>query len=311
MFKKKKILILSSLVVLVMVTSGVLVTFWLTSGSRTFKNGGVKLAEEKKYVVATTLETPEGNLGYLEVTTPDGNYTEYKAETSKDSKSNGGVTSGSNYMLYDWLTTDGKLYTLNSSYVENDTKSSMWMFMPEEYAKSLSERRTLYYKSLLSGMSDIKEGDTKEVDLGYSSKSTVQEYTCKIDSGVIKSMLGIDTLGLYNSLLSESKSKGDENLQKLMEKYISDKNKTLTFSDGDMTFQIFDGKLVGYTISCGGLGSTMKISKNLVMSDVELRALPDFESNLGAYYDTVKTYADFVADYPSEEEAKKALDSKK
>lgn len=287
---------------------GVLLGLKLTEGKRAFRGGGKLLGESDRYVVATTIETPEGNLGYLEVTTPDGNYTEYKANTEKDSKSNGGVTSGSDYMLYDWLTTGGSLYTLNSSYEENSTTSNMWMSMPEAYSKLVSSRKTLYFKELGSGMRHVKKGEEKDVDLGYSTKSKVQEYTCDITSSSVKSMLGIDTLGLYNSLLAEAKSKGDKNMQNLMEGYITKQDDKLTFSDGTMTFQIFEGKLVGYSIDCGGLGSTMKISKTLIMSEVELRALPDFESSVGEYYTTVKSYADYVSGYDSEDEAKEALE---
>ena len=280
--------------------------YFSKANDRVINQGVLGLERLDKYVISTSVKMPDSSLAYIEVNTPYGCYTEYPYTDSEKSNTTEGSKS---YKIYDWLTIDNKLYNINTQYTDGKD-AKLWLQMPEDYANQLKDRRTMYATELVSSVKKIKKQDTQEMDIGLSEKVGVQLYSASIESDTIKSIMGRDTLGLYKALKSESEKNKDTSVMNLMDIYINKSENELTFSDGEITFGTYDNKLVYYKISCGGLGSTMEVTKLLLLSDIEMRALPDFESSNSSYYDSIKSYADYVDTAGGEEKVKEQLNSK-
>lgn len=253
------------------------------------------------YMVSASISMPSETTYYLEVNDENGSYTQY----SMDEQGNLGKVSyeesnNTNFMLFDWITPEGKGYLVNQNYVKDE--SSQWLVLPQEYSKSLLSRKSLYLNELKAGMSDFKKGETIQADLGKGDVD-LQLYTCTIKSDVVADVIGIDTLGLYEALEAESEAKNDENVKKLTETYIDELEMNLVFSDAKATIGVYEGVVRYLQMEVGGLGSRMKHTKIVLEpDDTVLYDTPNFESQ-ESYYVSIKELADYVAEYDSYEEA--------
>lgn len=285
-YLNKKVVGIVSSITCIIVAIGVGVGFHLSRVNNRVLDKSIKnLGELDKYVVVTSIKMPDSSLSYIEINSSCGCYTEYPYTDGEKSDT---VNGSKSYKLYDWLTTDDKLYNVNTAY---NSDSTLWLEMPDDYAKELKDRKVMYANEILPKLKKIKKQDTEEMDIGLSEKVDVQTYKADIKSDTIKDIMGKDTLGLYKALKSEGEDKKDTSVVNLMNSYIDKSDNELTFSDGEIELGVYEDKLVYYKITCGGLGSTMEVTKLLLLSDIEMRALPDFESS-SSYYDSIKAYAD-------------------
>ena len=257
------------------------------------------------YLVSVGITMPSESTYYIEVNDKNGSYTQY----STDDEGNLGKTSyenadNTNFMLFDWVTPDDKGYLVNQSYTEGENKQ--WLSLPSDYAHKLQSRKILYMDTLMEGLHDVEKGDTTTADLGNGDKE-LQLYMGTIDSDVIASVIGVDTLGLYGSLKDEAENNKDDNVISLMDKYLEELDMNLTFSDAKATFGVCDDVIRYLQLEIGGLGSRMVYTKTVLdTTDAVLYDTPDF-SSCESYYLSVKELADYVAKYGSYEEAMEDL----
>lgn len=170
---------------------------------------------------------------------------------------------------------------------------------------SVSGRTTLYMDKYLDSLYNIesKGKQTIETDAG-SFEYTV--YTANIPSSVVKDVCGIDTLGLYKHVKDDNSD--NDNIGKLMDVYINNLDDTLTFSKGTISFGIDGNGVLTYVqLSAGGLGTSMKYTKEIVLNpSLDFRSLPDF-SQSKEFIDNITDLANYVAKYDSYDDAMKAL----
>jgi hypothetical protein len=257
------------IVVLVIIIAS-LIAFVLEYPGVALKRAGRNTESLEKYSVMTSVILPDGTLNYLEVTTPNGNYTEIPYQAS---------TSDYSYMLRDWLTTDGTLYELNPKYSETattDEGKAVWLKTPKSYGLALKQRKSLYSDIIADGLFSSSKTEKTQMDLG-TGEVTVQLYTGKLSSKAIKKIFQKDTYDLYSSIASEVPTK-DADFRAFLSNSLSQLNMSLTFSDAEITYGVYDGKLVCWKFETGGLGNTLTISKQLNLSNLEVRELPDFSS---------------------------------
>lgn len=260
------------------------------------------LAEySEDYMVSASISMPSETTYYLEVNDSNGSYTQYSMD---DSGALGKVSyeaaDNTNFMLFDWITPDGKGYLVNQNYTEGE--NSQWLVLPLDYSKNLLDRKVLYLNKLQTGMSNFEKDEVIQVDLGNGDVD-LQLYNCTISSDVVAEVLGIDTLGLYQAISSESKTKNDASVTELMDKYISELEMNLVFSDAKATIGVNDGVVRYLKMEVGGLGSRMTSTKVVLDSDSSVSYdTPDFSSQ-EAYYTSVKELADYVAEYDTYEDA--------
>lgn len=251
------------------------------------------LGKQSKYTVMTSMSMPDASANYIEVNTPDGNYTEYPYNSqNKEVKTGGDTTKGQSYVMQDWLTNDNKLYEINPSYNSGAPKgdtNTIWISMPDSYAQKLKDRKTLYGREIASGLYDIKKDAEVQMDLKSSGKSTVQMYKAKVKSSVVKEIMKKDSYDLYFEILKQAEQKKDKEVTDWINTNLTKLDRNLTFSDGDITYGVCDGQLVYWEIEVGGLGSQMKMVKKVILEDGETRSLPDF-SNCSDMYNQVKTH---------------------
>ena len=300
-FNKKRSII-TTLVILLILSTVCGVSFYIEHNVFTFKSAGKKLSSESKYTVMTSMVMPDGNVGYIEVNTPDGNYTEYpykdkntnKDADKKKADTDDKATEGTTYILNDWLTNDNKLYEINAKYSASSPKSDLntiWTSVPDSYAKVIADRKTMYADLLAGGMYDIVKSGKSNIDIGSENKVEIQQYTCKIKGDTIAELMYKDSYDLYSTFASIAKSKKDTAMETWLNTNLTKLKRNLTFSDADMKFGIYDGKLVTWELEVGGLGSQMTLSKRVIIEEGETRSLPDF-SSCSELYNHVKGYVD-------------------
>lgn len=257
-------------------------------------------AREGKYLIANEMSMPDGNVFYIEVIDNKlGNgYTEYPV----DEKGNVGTISfydeknKAQYQLFDWWTQSGNAYTFQMT----DDKGGVWMQMPDTYGQILLSRNVMYLDILTANAYDFNDGS----DLTGEGEDKIVLYTCKVPSEDVAKAMGIDSLSLYESLLTDAMKAEDKSTIELCTKYLDELSMNLVFSEGLLTIQMTNDEITGMTLEAGGLGTRMYITKTIAVSgdDIALRDVPNF-TGASAYYDSVKELADYVAQYGSYEEA--------
>ena len=247
--------------------------------------GGVQSALAKlkgyapDYMVSTVLDAPGGGSVYIEVQCKDGNYTEY----SVDEDGNLGVvdyenmSEGVNYLLTDWITTDGKMYTMQ----ENEDGNGVFERLPNKYAELCSSRRYLYVDKMLDFFTETEYQEALTVDIGNGDEE-IALYRCKLPSSVVKDILGIGTYGLYSSIHEENS--GNSSIVKLCDYYLEDYDMNLVFSDAIVVLGISGGMLKYMTMEVGGLGMRLYLTKAIITEAVEVRELPDFSGVTSILY---------------------------
>lgn len=280
---KKKSIIIGILGVVTCISLGVGIIKIKNSNINIFKNGAEILSKKEDYEVITKITFPDSELSYLEVNSNEGNYTEYPYNES-EKKISETIEANSSYILYDWLTKDDELYRVNYDYKEG-SEDSMWFKMPKEYAKLVSKRKTLYSDIIEKGLKNIKESEIEKLDLGLADMPSVRMYKGIVKSDTIKELMSIDVLSL-DTILRKDKANSDK-LNEHLDTIINENNMKLTFSDGKITFGVYDNQLVYYKITTGGIGNTMTIEKTVVFSDIEKRALPTFSNSVMDYRDYI------------------------
>lgn len=259
---------------------------------------------QSDYIISTVMEMPENNVCYIESVTADGVYTEYPL-SADGSYSPVAFEDANNtkYYLTDWLTKDSKMYIVDSRY-EQGQSDNMWIQMPDSYAKDVGNRSTMYLNWIVPSLTDITAGDAIDTDLGAGTV-TMTIYKAKMPADIVKKVCGVDTLGLYKDIETETE---DPNTVSLLNRYIKELDMSLTFSDANVVIGVYDGAVRYLQIQAGGLGSVMYYTKTILVQNFEHRDKPDF-SGASLYMDNVKSLADHVAKYPTYEEAIAALNT--
>lgn len=270
---------------------------------KTVKDAAHKLKDTyTDYIIANTVEAPDGNMEYLDIVHGDSSYTEY----SVDSDDNlGTLTWGSSesmtYTMTDWLNSDGKYYMFTT----DDAGESLVYSFPDSYTNYVSGRSTLNIDYLLDHAYSIEEYEPAELDLGGG----VEEYTTYrfwVGSDCLPDLLGASSYGVYKSIMEEQGA--EENVVSLCKYYLEDLQMDLTFSDANVVVGIDqDGILKYMCLEVGGLGTRMYLTKAVVaVRNDNARETPDF-SGAVPFSSSLKDLADYVASFGSYEEAMNSL----
>lgn len=254
------------------------------------------------YIIANTLNAPDGDTEYLEVVHEDLSYSEY----SIDSDNNlGTLQYGSadtiSYVLTDWLNSDGKYYLFSS---DKDDKSVIYS-IPDNYNSFVKDRPFLYVNKLLDNAKSIEDFGDMELDLG-NGVETVKTYKIKVKNEVLKEILGVSSYGIYKSIVDDKDT--DANVKKLCGYYLEDLDMNLTFSDANVVVGVDnDGILKYMCLETGGLGTRLYLTKAIVATrNNNLREVPDF-SEAVPYTTTFKELADYVATFDTYDDALDAI----
>lgn len=267
------------------IVTGILILAWVISSLFPFTKGGAVIDDLRNksellatsgepYLVSVRMESLDEVSQYLEVYTKDGSYTEIPINDEGD------------YMLYDWLTSDGKYYTL-LEYEEEP----LWCTYPDTF-NLVGSRQFLFLDKLLKGATSIEEPVKESLDLGYREMVEADVYTFQIPSGNIKKVLGLDSLEMYNVVLTEAGKRKDSELLEALNPLVRDTDNVLTVSNGVLKIGVHEG-LVKYTVlEVGGLGQTITITRTVHSPDeLTLRELPSFtENNVVSVYDVVREH---------------------
>lgn len=219
-------------------------------------------------------------------------------DTTDDADSTTDTSIEEGFVLSDWLTyKDGKadkFYTLNSSYAGEDSKDTgkEWYEFGNDMKDLASQRTSMYVDLLADGISDVEDQGTQKGTTESTGDVSVHVFTAKIKGDVVTKMLALQGSMQYQDALSTLKSSGkkvDSTVLDQIENYNDYYNSLWTVGDGDISWGIIDdkdGKLAFLDISTGGAGTTLSITKELVMEGVDLRDKPDFTSS--------EPYSDFI-----------------
>lgn len=219
-------------------------------------------------------------------------------DTTDDTDSTADTSIEEGFVLSDWLTyKDGKadkFYTLNSSYAGEDSKDTgkEWYEFGNDMKDLASQRSSMYVDLLADGISDVEDQGTQKGTTESTGDVSVHVFTAKIKGDVVTKMLALQGSMQYQDALSTLKSSGkkvDSTVLDQIENYNDYYNSLWTVGDGDISWGIIDdkdGKLAFLDISTGGAGTTLSITKELVMEGVDLRDKPDFTSS--------EPYSDFI-----------------
>lgn len=219
-------------------------------------------------------------------------------DTTDDADSTTDTSIEEGFVLSDWLTyKDGKadkFYTLNSSYAGEDSKDTgkEWYEFGNDMKDLASQRTSMYVDLLADGISDVEDQGTQKGTTESTGDVSVHVFTAKIKGDVVTKMLALQGSMQYQDALSTLNSSGkkvDSTVLDQIENYNDYYNSLWTVGDGDISWGIIDdkdGKLAFLDISTGGAGTTLSITKELVMEGVDLRDKPDFTSS--------EPYSDFI-----------------
>lgn len=282
-------------------------------------------AYDKTYAITNSLNLPSGDNYYIEMCGSFGSYREYPTDsdggdstvlldeaTEEKSKTDSSVDSADGdsssdeevtadtagdtlYSLYDWITADGDMYLVNPNYSEATLTSTFWAKCSKEYATSMQGRELLFLNDFVDVATDWAKADSQTMELGNETVD-LDIYTCKVPASSVQRFYGHDTLSLYEDLKKQADEKKDENMQNLLEDYISDTRMSLTFSDSNLLIGVADGMVRYVELESGGLGTRCYCAKAVILDGLTEREVPDFTDN-SEYYDTAKSFADYVAQY--------------
>lgn len=247
------------------------------------------------YVIANTLELPERSVCYIETIQNGGSYTEYPV----DSNGTWGAISDDivEYALYDFLTPEHESYMVSDMTGENEYS---WIHMPKSYADDIASRNIMYLDRYISKLTDIQNTGNQVLNREIGEEYTV--YTAKVPSYIVREVCSIDNIGLYNHVKDDLKD--NESVVSLMDIYLSDIDKSMTFSDGLLTLGVSsDGVLSYVQLEAGGLGNVMYYTKQIVKDlGLTVREAPDF-TNTVEYVNDIQDFADYVAKFDSYDDA--------
>lgn len=271
---------------------------------------------EDIYLVSTLLDSPEGDISYVEVNTSSGSYTEYpvtdtgevgKASDSEDEDTT--KNSETAYMLSDWLCNDGNFYLVGSEDNSGDSSkeaTSTFYKLPKSYVELCKNRDSMYVRTMLSKFTSIEFYKETTADIGNGDE-TLKLYRCKLPSKEVQNILGVGSKGLYESLKSDYSD--NKNLVKLCDYYLDELDMNLTFSDAIVTLGVSDDMLKYMSLETGGLGTRLYLTKSVIMGSISPRQEPDF-SEAKDYTTTLQEKADYISEFDSYDEILEALSNK-
>lgn len=252
------------------------------------------------YIVSHVLNAPDGTVSYLNVTTSGGNYNEYPVDKDGNIGKVDADAKEITYTLTDWLSND--TYYL----IYGDDTSSGFTYLPKGYTSTISSRKYMYLDIMMDSFTSIEYLGNSKIDLG-AGEELVDIYSCELPSSKAQEILGINTVGLYESVAKEYKD--DKNITKFCDFYLEDNKKNLACSDAIITVGLDSNGLVRYVgLEVGGLGTRLYYSMTMVTKiEDTLRTPPAELSSAVSYYDVIKDYAALVAQYDSYSEALDAM----
>lgn len=287
-----------------------------------FKKAGKAVASTQGSAVKNVINLQGTSVEFLDVFTTDGSYTEYfvsdtsalsEAEKGKVNSSEQETTDGADkdkeddtagtagasqegYVLSDWLTytKEGKadkFYTVNTSYT-GEKDSSEWYEFGNDMRDLASERTSMYVDLLSTGISEVEDMGTQKGNTEATGSVDVRIFTAKLKGDVISKMLSLQGSMQYADALSTIKSKGtkvDDAVLAELNNYNDYFTSLWTVGDGEIAWGIMDddeGKLAFVDITTGGAGTTLTITKELILGGVDFREKPDFSSS--------EPYAEFI-----------------
>lgn len=304
----KLAIVLIAFVILLAISIGVAVFISRKSDStvnkeyyNTLSTGLDKLQNFKdNYIVSHVLDAPNGSVSYLNVNTSYGNYNEYPVDKDGNLGQVDADAKEVTYTLTDWLSKD--TYYM----IYGDDTSSGFTHLPKSYTALVSSRKYMYLDIMLDSFTSINYLGNSKIDLG-AGEELVDIYSCELPSAKAQEVLGVNTVGLYESVAEAYKD--DKNISKFCEYYLEDNRKNLACSDAVVTVGIDSNGLVRYVgLEVGGLGTRLYYSMTLVTKiDDNLRTAPSELASSVEYNTVIKDYAALVAQYDSYAEALSAM----
>lgn len=267
----------------------------------TLSTGLDKLQNFKdNYIVSHVLDAPNGSVSYLNVNTSYGNYNEYPVDKDGNLGQVDADAKEVTYTLTDWLSKD--TYYM----IYGDDKTSGFTHLPKSYTALVSSRKYMYLDIMLDSFTSINYLGNSKIDLG-AGEELVDIYSCELPSAKAQEVLGVNTVGLYESVAEAYKD--DKNISKFCEYYLEDNRKNLACSDAVVTVGVDSNGLVRYVgLEVGGLGTRLYYSMTLVTKiDDNLRTAPSELASSVEYNTVIKDYAALVAQYDSYAEALSAM----
>lgn len=255
------------------------------------------------YIIANTLDAPDGTTQYIEVAHAGDCYTEYSVDNDGNYGTiEYGTEENITYALNDWVTKDGKYYIFSA----DDGGNDIIYTLPDSYSKYVEDRTSLYVNDLLNNAKSIEKDDDFTADLGFGEE-TFSCYTIKVDSKAVKEILGVSSYGIYSTIQEDEGA--DTDIGKLCGYYLEDINMNLTFSDANIIIGIDNNGILRYMcLETGGLGTRLYLTKAVVATqNNNVRTTPDFTEAV-KYSTTLEDMAEYVASFDSYEDAINSLD---
>ncbi len=256
-----------------------------------------ELKKKDSFIVTTYVNAPMGNTSYIEYVTPDtsatlvdDNYIETPFQqidlTTVNYRYNDLIKDGHMYMFYDNVDTEGK--TITEVYQA-----------PDEYAKECSARSYMFFDLMKDDIKDLEFVETAyDTDLG-NGPVAMDVYKGKLDSKIVKKIMGNGTISLYESVKKNSQNEG---MQKLMGWLIDDIDFTMQYSDANVIVGISDGMLIYVNLEIGGLGTKMYVTKCYIENtDVATKLAVPSIANAVPYEELYANYAEMALNYDSME----------
>ncbi len=257
------------------------------------------------YIIQTVVDAPDGDSNYIEVCLKDGDsYTEYpQSSTSSDDSEKSDKddkSSGVKYHMGDWISEADKVMYLVGFDKEGKT---VFYTMPKTYMEKSAPRRTFYMDEILSSLTELKYYKDLTTDVG-NGEEDFKFYSGTLSSSKVREILGVGSEGLYLSLKKDNPD--NKNLKRFCDLYLSEMDRTLTFSDAKVIIGVADGCVKYTSMEIGGLGTKMYVTKSMITEGVTAREKPDF-GKTEDYVETIQETADYAASFDTDEEALQAL----
>lgn len=258
--------------------------------------------KQESYIVETAIEMSDDSVVYIEVNTPNGNYTEYSVdENGNFGTLNYGSSDDMQYVLMDLISSDGHYYGFNSFGEE-----LIMNVYPDEYKDWVDGRSLLYVGDMLDSFKSLEKDDSTISVVFDDGEMELTSYSGVLKSEKVQDILSNNNIGVYKSLI-DSEEDGS-NVKKLCEEYLKESEMLMIFSDANVMLGVDASGCLRYMgLETGGLGQRMYYTKVLINpNNTNFRDLPDTSGAVALRENFVDT-ADYVAGFDSYEEAMQEL----
>lgn len=297
---KKKVLVVATVGVLMLTgcSGGVSTKNVAQADLNALQSAITTLKAHDDYIISSSLDTTEGSVYSIETVHGDTQYVEYPIdENGNVGTLDFGSLPNMTYALSEWYDPDGSVYSFANDSV---------LKMPQNYNKWVDGRGSMFLEDMIPAVKECKQGETITLKI-MGSDVSLKTYDLKVDSSVMKDILGVTSYAPYRAV---SESSTEPAIKKyagwIAEGYAFD----LTCSDANVTVCVdIDNNLRAVMIEVGGAGYRVYLTKVVIsFENFKVRETPDFSSTI-AFEETFRSTAEVTQDCETYEEAAKLLDS--